>query len=356
MGFGVWGLELRKAYRSLARRYHPDKNPAGREMFEKIQFSYEILLPVVEEGGKIRADYAAEGDDQAEGEDDDNIAEGWEGGRFQMQNVHLLLKTQLLIYKRHAKEMSAFKYPAYSMLLATLAIPPSDASRSIDDRSLLGSCLLKPKRAEVVQTAASFVFESCLVSPLNAEELVLQGGMSTLVAVLHFYLRAMNSIVDVPVVKPKNIQPAGFGTIIDVVHTIGGVAFFENGRKALLELDEIEEFSLDWRRCIDGTFESRPNASLLKKYALEGLANMARSAELQGLLLQSGILWPLVRCLLNYDPTLENVAINSESDDGKYRKHPLTNTLYLLRGRWACCVESCMATWLHRATKPFTRR
>ena len=314
---GDGGLELRKAYRSLARRYHPDKNPAGREMFEKIQFSYEILLPVVEEGGKIRADYAAEGDDQAEGEDDDNIAEGWEGGRFQMQNVHLLLKTQLLIYKRHAKEMSAFKYPAYSMLLATLAIPPSDASRSIDDRSLLGSCLLKPKRAEVVQTAASFVFESCLVSPLNAEELVLQGGMSTLVAVLHFYLRAMNSIVDVPVVKPKNIQPAGFGTIIDVVHTIGGVAFFENGRKALLELDEIEEFSLDWRRCIDGTFESRPNASLLKKYALEGLANMARSAELQGLLLQSGILWPLVRCLLNYDPTLENVAINSESDDGK---------------------------------------
>ena len=26
---------LRKAYRSLARMYHPDRNPAGREMFEK---------------------------------------------------------------------------------------------------------------------------------------------------------------------------------------------------------------------------------------------------------------------------------------------------------------------------------
>ena len=34
--------ELRKAYKNLARQYHPDKNPNGREMFEKIHVAYEV--------------------------------------------------------------------------------------------------------------------------------------------------------------------------------------------------------------------------------------------------------------------------------------------------------------------------
>jgi hypothetical protein len=35
--------DLRKAYKNLARQYHPDKNPNGREMFEKIHVAYELL-------------------------------------------------------------------------------------------------------------------------------------------------------------------------------------------------------------------------------------------------------------------------------------------------------------------------
>ena len=34
---------VRKAYFRLAQKYHPDKNPAGREMFEKVNNSYEFL-------------------------------------------------------------------------------------------------------------------------------------------------------------------------------------------------------------------------------------------------------------------------------------------------------------------------
>jgi len=35
--------EIRRAYRRLAVRYHPDKNPDGREMFEQISRAYETL-------------------------------------------------------------------------------------------------------------------------------------------------------------------------------------------------------------------------------------------------------------------------------------------------------------------------
>lgn len=34
---------IRRAYFKLAQKYHPDKNPDGREMFEKINAAYEFL-------------------------------------------------------------------------------------------------------------------------------------------------------------------------------------------------------------------------------------------------------------------------------------------------------------------------
>ncbi len=36
-------LEIKSAFRALAKRYHPDKNPAGKEYFEKILKAYETL-------------------------------------------------------------------------------------------------------------------------------------------------------------------------------------------------------------------------------------------------------------------------------------------------------------------------
>jgi len=34
---------VRRAYFKLAQKYHPDKNPEGREQFEQINYAYEFL-------------------------------------------------------------------------------------------------------------------------------------------------------------------------------------------------------------------------------------------------------------------------------------------------------------------------
>ncbi len=61
---------VRKAYYKLASKYHPDKNPDGREIFEKIQKSYEILSS----------------NTNTEGPDPDRLV--------------LLMKAQIIIYSR----------------------------------------------------------------------------------------------------------------------------------------------------------------------------------------------------------------------------------------------------------------
>ena len=40
---GAGPLEIKAAFRRLAKLYHPDKNPAGKEHFAKVLKAYEVL-------------------------------------------------------------------------------------------------------------------------------------------------------------------------------------------------------------------------------------------------------------------------------------------------------------------------
>lgn len=281
----------------------------------------------MESGQTIRA--FSEDDDEGSCSDE-NIYEGFGGGKLQMQALHLLIKTQLLICRRYEKEMSKYKYPAYSMLLSCLEIPPSCREALTKNESLVFTCIAQSKRAEFVQTTVALLFQTCLVSPMNSQELVAEGGITVLENLLNYYLQVARSMRQGGATE-FDTEEIVTDIISNIVHTIAGISYFEVGRAAISSLQEPSQLCLNWRRCIDGKYlygKNRDNVgdSTIKRYALEGIANMAKSEELQVLLIGSGVVWPLVKYMLGYDPTLEQVATGNDDQDDVGMSQAASNT------------------------------
>jgi hypothetical protein len=292
-------------------------------MFEAIQEAYELLLPFTEKGQKIQA--AADNDaidKTANSNKVSNIAEGFVGGFQQMESMQLLIRTQSLICRRFESAMGKYKYPAYRILLSCLHLPgeSAEARTKTDSVSIFRSSLLKPKRAEFVRDAVELLFRTCLVSPLNAEELVAESGVFALDSLLDFYVHAASCLDDRTTARLSSASDTTISEILtNVIHTIAGIAYYESGRSAIVALTNCSRFCLNWRRCLDGKYLGskmrQVGDSLIKKFALEGVANMARDSNLQNSLIGAGIVWPLGRYLLCYDPTFDEASMARESLD-----------------------------------------
>jgi hypothetical protein len=299
-----------------------EKNPAGREMFETIQGAYEILLPIVESGQHIRAFTDDDGDDLSESDQDavSKSADGFGGGVAQMETMELLIKTQSMICRRFEKEIGKYKYPAYQILLSCLKWPAS--SSDSDPSEVLRSCLMTSKRAEFVRHAVELVYRTCVVSPLNAEELVVESGVAILDSLLDFYIHAAHSLGKNGSLSSGSASDETITEIISyIIHTLAGIAYYDSGRNAIVSLPDCSRLCINWRRCLDGKYlgsrVAKVGDSLIKKFALEGVGNLAKNRELQIMLIGSGIVWPLGKLLLGYDPTLEQVsgARDGQDDD-----------------------------------------
>ncbi|KAG0618514.1 hypothetical protein M758_4G070400 [Ceratodon purpureus] len=240
---------LKRQYRRLAMRYHPDKNPQGREKFVAVQKAYERLQATLQ---------------------------GLQGP--QPWRLQLLLKAQCILFSRYGNVLEPFKYAGYPMLLNVITIDRED------------NTFLSPERAPLLEAATELVWLTCCSSALNGEELVRDGGISLLATLL---ARCMSVVQK----TTPSTDPAAV-IVSNIMRTFAGLSTFESARQEMLHY---AGFTVDVVHCCELEL-----ATTAVEAALQTVAHLAASSKLQDALLKAGVIWYLVPLLLQYDSTAEN--------------------------------------------------
>ena len=241
--------DLRTAYKSLAKIYHPDKNPNGRDMFEKIHVAYELLSSV-----------------------ELKLME------TNLNDVALFIKTQNIIYRRFPEAVADQKYPAYPLLNTVLNVP----SNFNDDISAIDM--------DLILVGTELCYRTVGVSPLNALEFVKANAVPKLHQIVCFAM-AKNHM------QLLTLALKAFTAILQ----------FETGQNAVLEL--CPNFSDN----VFSILQMDKTAPLAVENCIEIIARGCSNATLQIKFVEAGVIWLLMPMLLSFDHTLQNVDYNDES-------------------------------------------
>lgn len=248
--------EIRKAYRKLAIKYHPDKNPAGRDTFEKIQKAYEAIT-------NTRASQSG----------------GGAAGGPDPVSILLMVRTQCILFARYAKVLRMYKYAGYPLLLEAIAGVKAEDKISGDKASHLEAC-------------TRLVYLTCLASPKNAEELVREGGTECLM-----YLMTRLVPLCCGVHPPLQAESSEMKILDNVMHTLSGLATLKEARDRMAANGQFSQLLI---QCL-----TIPHAPRIMQHALEAVARLAILQPLQESLVNAGAVYRLIPLLFRFDATLE---------------------------------------------------
>lgn len=131
---------IKRAYRELALKYHPDKNPEGAHMFQEIHKAYDFLS-------------SKQARERASGPNSKNLI--------------LIFKAQSILFRQCHDELHPYKYSGYPMLIETI-------KTEIEDDKLFS------KPDPLLAYACETAYYTLRCSAKNAEELRRENGLEIL--------------------------------------------------------------------------------------------------------------------------------------------------------------------------------